>query len=353
MVTLCIHQGSRLCNGILVPFFLVLASLAWAQTDTLRLKDGNNIIGKIKGMDKGVVTIATSYGDNDFRIKWAEVVAVSSDRWFEIVLVDGTRFKSDVLVGVLVSGLAFDNDEGKRQVAFNDIVYLRSGKGGFLSRLTGSVSFGLNLTKSNSLRQLTARSNIEYTLMAWAFNATYNSVTSHQDDAEKTNRTNANIGVNYRLKDDWFLEFKSDLLSNDEQKLRIRATNRLGAGNYGVGNYIIHTHHMGLGGGLGVAWNVERYTDAENTDRNSLEAYAGFEASFFGIGGLGLYSSVIAYPSITENKRFRTDFDLDIKYNLPLDLFIKLGLSYNFDNQPVEGASRDDYVLQATFGWRF
>ena len=42
---------------------------------------------------------------------------------------------------------------------------------------------------------------------------------------------------------------------------------------------------------------------------------------------------------------------INLKYEFPLDFFINLGFTLNYDNQPVEDASETDYVLQTTFGW--
>jgi len=32
-------------------------------------------------------------------------------------------------------------------------------------------------------------------------------------------------------------------------------------------------------------------------------------------------------------------------------VYVKLGYTLNYDSQPVEGASKNDYVFQTTFGW--
>ena len=49
-----------------------------------------------------------------------------------------------------------------------------------------------------------------------------------------------------------------------------------------------------------------------------------------------------------------TDYsDSDFKYELPLDFFIKVGLSLNYDNRPADGASEIDYVFQTGFGWEW
>ena len=61
----------------------------------------------------------------------------------------------------------------------------------------------------------------------------------------------------------------------------------------------------------------------------------------------------MAYPGITEKGRWRIDGNLNIKYDLPLDFYIKLGGSLNYDNRPPEDASELDYVIQAGVGWEW
>ena len=73
----------------------------------------------------------------------------------------------------------------------------------------------------------------------------------------------------------------------------------------------------------------------------------------FDIGDLSLLTKAMAYPSITEAGRWRADFNFDMNYDLPLDFYIKLGFSLNYDNRPVEGASETDYVLHTGFGWEW
>ena len=84
-----------------------------------------------------------------------------------------------------------------------------------------------------------------------------------------------------------------------------------------------------------------------------MEGFFGTELNLYDIGDLSLVTKVIAYPSFTESGRWRTDFNFDAKYDLPLDFYIKAGLTLNYDNRPVEGASETDYVFQTGFGWEW
>ncbi len=150
----------------------------------------------------------------------------------------------------------------------------------------------------------------------------------------------------YYLKKDWFVGGNADFLSNDEQQLDLR-TALQGI----VGKYVIHSNKVYLAGATGLAWNNENFSDEENTRRNSLELLIGARLNVFDLGDFKVYSNLTTYPSITESGRVRVDFKTDLQYDLPLDFFIKLGYTLNYDSQPVGGAARQDYIFQATFGW--
>ena len=69
------------------------------------------------------------------------------------------------------------------------------------------------------------------------------------------------------------------------------------------------------------------------------------------MGDFNLFTKITAFPGITEKGRFRTDFKMDLKYDLPLDFYVKGGFTFNYDNQPTAGAPETDYVLNTGLGW--
>ncbi|WP_242009226.1 DUF481 domain-containing protein [Robertkochia solimangrovi] len=318
-----------------------------AQTDSLKLKNGNIIVGEVKSMDQGVLVIETDYSDDDFTIKWIEVIEMTSDQEFLITLEDGTRINSSVQRDPKnKSHVILHRNEEPISVPITDIVFLKSVKENFLSRLDASISVGYNFTKSSSLQQFTVRSTLNYTGRTWAFYSSYNSVRSKQDNTDEIHRTDASIGSRYFLKNDYFLLLSADFLANDEQKLKLRTAIKGGGGKY-----FVHSNKLYFAGGGGIAWNNENYTDETIPSRNSVEGFISAELNIFDMKNLDLISNLTVYPSITESGRVRSDFKVDLKYDLPLDFFIKLGFTLNYDNMPVAGAAKDDYVLQTTFGW--
>ncbi len=334
-------------SSALILLFILLSTSFINASDTLKVSTGEILVGEIKRMDRSVITIETDYSDSDFMIDWAKVTEISSDRLFIITTSQGDRYygtiKSDnsdkTKVKIVEQGNLFQNN-------LSDIVYINQVDEDFISRLSASIDIGFSFAKTNNLTQFSMRSNVGYLADTWNSNAYFNTVLSEQDDVEPTKRNEGGLSFQYFLPADWFALVSYSFLQNDEQKLQLRSITQLGGGNY-----IVRNNHMYFSASAGAAWNNENYTDPTIPSRNSAEGFAGFELNMFNMGDLGMLTSLYIFPSFTESGRVRSDFKFDLTYDLPLDIYFKIGYTLNYDNKPVEGASETDYVFQTTVGW--
>lgn len=347
-------------------FFLGLGPLisANAQRDSLILKNKDLIIGEIKSMDKGVLTMETDYSDSDFKISWNGIDQLFSNTKYLITLSNGKRYNGSIRSSgdgfieidtydpeYLINRRKRKNEGtediggGKAKVSIEEIVYLNALDDGFWSRLSANIDLGWSLTRANDLRQFNIRSGLGYLADRWKLNGTYNSLKSTQNEVDDVKRTDADISYNFFLPKDWYLLYNITFLSNTEQLIKLRTGNKVG-----IGNYLIHTNKTHLSFQTGVNLNNEHYFD-DTPSRNSGEIFIGSELNMYDIGDLSFYNQVITYPSFSEAKRFRTDFRLDVKYEFFSDFYVKLGTTINYDNRPIEGATKLDYILQTTVGW--
>lgn len=343
-----------------------------AQTDSLILKNKNVIVGEIKSMDRGVLTIETDYSDSDFKVSWEGIEVIFSKTKFLVSTEDGRRLNGTInsqepgIVGIdtydpeaLIRfkkkplDKSTEVNQGIISIPMDQIVYLNALDEGFWSRLSASVDLGWSITRANNLRQVSFRSGLGYLADRWKLASSFNTLRSNQDDVEPTKRTDADITYNYFLQNDWYLLYNITFLSNTEQKIKLRTGNKVG-----IGKYLVHTNKTYFGFQAGVNFNNETYFQEEGPStapviepRRNGEAFIGSELNLYDIGDLNLLTNVIAYPSFTESGRFRTDFKLDVKYEFFSDFYVKLGTTVNYDNRPVEGATSLDYVFQTTIGW--
>lgn len=344
--------------------FMLCSVVGFSQTDTLILKNKDIIVGEIKSMDKNILVFETDYSDVDFKITWNGINRVYSKTNYLITLSDGRRYNgrirslNDSIVEIDTympnTVIKFskktedlERPEGDRvEIYKSKIVYLKALDEGFWSRLSFNFDVGTNITKANDLRQFTFNTAMGYMADRWKGNLTFNELLSRQAEVEPTKRTELGLLYNYFLPKDWYVLYNLNMLSNTEQLLDLRTSNMIG-----LGKFLVHTNRSYLGFSTGLNFNNEKFTN-EETANQSGEAFLGAQYNIFNIGDLDLLSTLVAYPSLTQKKRLRTDFKFDIRYELKFDLFFKIGTTINYDNQPTSGASTLDYIFQTTIGWK-
>jgi len=323
---------------------------AAGQNDTLVMRNGNVLVGEIKSLERGVLTLKTSYSDKDFQIEWDDVVRIKSLRNFIMSLSHGRKLDGSILpYSEDPTKVIIVDKHGRVIASLQDLIYIKPVKEKFFGRFSVLLSAGYTLTKANNSHQISIKTNVGYTSSAFIADAYFSAISNLQkkDTLEiRTSRMEGGLSFKIFLVRGWIALLGTDLLQNEEQKIKLRANTKAGVGNFVVRNHKLYL--MLAGGG---AWNYETYTEPTQDLRNNLEAFATIEINIYNIGDLDLLTSVTGYPSLTEWGRFRCDFNFDMKYDLPLDLFINLGFTLNYDNQPVAGASDIDYVLQTTIGW--
>jgi hypothetical protein len=333
--------------SIFPAVFLLIANSLHGQGDSVIFVNDNYMIGEVKNMERGVLVVKTDYSDSDFKIEWEGVKEIYTESFFLITLTDGSRYNGTLSSTAPGEADLLVNSGDTVRTDLDDIVYLKSVDEKPLSRLYANISVGFSYAKARNFRQFSVRANAGYIANRWLADGYFSSVNSSQDDAETIDRTEGGFSFQFFLPKDWYLVASTTYLSNTEQKLALRTL-----GKFGVGKYLIHTNKVYWGTGLGLSYNNERFSN-ENPDRNSMEGYFGSQLNLFDLGDISLVTTLVAYPSFTEGGRWRVYYNFDGKYDLPLDFFISLGFSLNFDNRPVEGAARTDYVFQTTFGWEW
>lgn len=331
-----------------IVFLSMLAFQSRGQNDTIKLINDDVLVGEIEKLDKSVLTFSTDYSDSDFKIEWRKVVEVRSNRRFIIAMSDGTRVtgrinsveEKDKMVKVVSQDQSLEEE-------LIDVIFLEPIGKKALSNLSIDVDFGITLTKANNLRQLNTYIGGTYLARKWSANGFFKTVLSRQDGVSDIRRMDAELGGQYFLPNDWFVTARAKYLSNDEQLLDLRSTYQGGAGYY-----FVHNNSMYFSAMAGMAYTNEIYSN-DNPQRNSAEAVIGLGFQKYSIGDLSFITTAALYPSLTESGRYRVDLNGDMKYDLPLDFYIKLSITYNYDSQPTEGAADSDYVFTTSFGWEF
>jgi hypothetical protein len=343
-----------LCFGILY--------FSYGQNDTLKLKNNDVIVGDLKSMTRGVLTIEPTYSDVDFKITWEDILEVTAFQRYLITLSDGTRingtFRTESPGKIFI-----DNEEGEDlTVNQDDIVNITNVDSGFFSRLSANIDFGLSLTKANNQRQLNGNLRLGYLEDRWSADLYYNTLITNQDGVDQIQRNDAGLGYRYFLPKDWNLGIDLTFLTNTEQSIDLRSTGKLG-----LGKFVKRSNEMYWLFTAGAGFTSETFSPILNPndgtftqapDRNSVEGFLSTELNLYDIGDLNLLTNVIIYPTLVADEsvepgRFRTDFRFDAKYDdfVIEDFYIRAGFTLNYDNRPVEPGKEVDYIFTTGFGW--
>ncbi len=318
-----------------------------AQNDTIRVKNKNVILGEIKNLSKGVLTIETPYSDSDFKIEFDQIEFIVIQRKCLLLLTHGRRRFGNVTT--TKEGLVeITLEDGTREIyKFKEIIGLDEIEDIFWKRISGRLDFSFTLSKANSLTQFNLGGSVNYTDEIWGIKGSVNPLNSDQDNSERTERTEGQLEFYRFLPRNWYLLGDMSYLSNTEQVLKGRIKPSLS-----IGKFLVSTNKMYLGLGLGYAFNIENYFDS-SFNKTSSEAFINVAFNMFDFEDLSLESGLNFSPSLSESGRIRTDYDINVKYDLPLDFYIKLGFTLNYDNQPVSGGNDVDYIFTTGFGWEF
>ncbi len=331
-------------------FFILIFTCfqLFAQTDKIYTRAGDVLVGEFKSMQKAVLVFDTDYADKEFQIDWTEIDGLEIGNSI-IYTSDGIRYygglKPMLDKGRLVRVIAKDQEI---IMPLDDIVQITSIKVNLKERIIISLDAGFSLTKANSVRQTSAQGKASYTGDKWRFNANFSNVGTVQKDVDPTDRTEGGFTITRDIYRNAMIMGGSEFLSNSEQMLDLRSTGRLG-----VGYYIIRNSRIYFQAGAGLALSREHYGGDNPTKANSFEGLGLAEFNAYNLSDFSFMAQMYTYPSFTDWGRWRVNADISLKYDLPLDFYIKLSYIHNFDSNPLIDVSKNDYVFKSSIGWEW
>ena len=342
----------RVLVALILGFFSAAAP-GWAQrTDVVHMNNGDRLTCKVKELDRGRLKVETDHMGTVF-IDWRYVAGIQAAKTYEVELESGEAFYGILDPGSAGEGLTVHTDRGVEELSIDRIVYITEIKRGFFKRLEGSLDFGFNYRKANNDVNYSIGANAKYRTKKNDTAVRYNSVLSNRNNAPRSFRNVLEGTYTHYLRARWYLAGTARAEQNDELGLDLRTA--LGGG---FGRYIIQNNRNILGFAAGLTSNRERYL-TDPVPRTSLEALANLSYDYFIHGDLGadISTHLTLLPSLTENGRYRLEWDFKYRQEIFTDLSVSFSGWYSFDNKAPVGpdttVKQDDYGLVTSLGWEF
>ena len=338
----------KLVPFLILYFILVVPSFA-AKEDIVVLKNGDYITGEVKGMEFARLSYSTD-AMKTLSIEWDELKYIKAKETFRIEMEDGTDFSGSLDSDSLTGTLIIKFKSYSYNISFEKVVKITPIKESFADRLQFTADLGFSYTKASEVAQLTTNADGSYRSWEFYHELSLNSIITTTSDTNKSEnidfRWNSSRFYLYK----WFLNGFIGGQRNTELGLNLRLL--IGAGG-GKDVFRTNTNLLSAAGGFQVTqeWNKEKAGSTTNLEGLLYARHKKFQ---YDDPEIDWTTTLLIYPGITTWGRIRLNFNTSVRWEIFTDFFWRLTFYDNYDSQPpTEGASKNDFGITLSFGWKY
>ena len=320
------------------------------QRDSIFLNNGQVLIGDIKGIDLGVITI----DDIDMKlinVKLYKIKRLKTAQSFRIETNNRLIYYGSLGPSSKNGWTEIELNDGKKiplpLTDINSMVYLEKN---FFKRLDGNVTFGFSFAKSSGIGQINLSSYVTYVTKKLENQLSVSMIGSI--DSAKYSRDNENLELfsNYNINSSWFVAGQVAYQRNLELSIARRYQQMLGAGNK---VFLEKTWQLLLISGL--TFNQEKST--ENVSSGLLlevPLMLRFNFYKFQHPDIQISTSQTMYFGLTQAGRLRYNGSSNFSWQLVRNFYFTLNLYSSYDNQPPSNSSsKTDYGFAIGITYKF
>ena len=334
---------------ILLLAGLLLPVLARAQkNDTIRLFNGDKVVGEMKDLKLGLLRVSTDYMSTIY-IEWDQIQTVRTDKRWYIRMVNGSYFDGVLAASPMLDHLYIVNNGDSMHVNLINITTLYRLNKGIWPRTDGSLNAGYSYQKSNELSQLNINGNAIYRMDRGSFSTNFSSISTTQTDVDDNRKQDFSLSGEQNLWGRWSTGVTVGAEANTELDLDLRLR-----ANASLGNYVLLSVHSSnlIGGGL--QWNRERSGSGDLGENYELFAGDRFRFKTYRFPKAEVTADLAGYYGITIRDRWRFTGTVTLRYEIIRDLTIGLEFYEQYDGMPLDGGSElNDNRVSTTLGYTF
>jgi hypothetical protein len=338
-------MGLRRAAVLIAVLALHAGIAAAADTDTVRLRNGGELICEIKKLQQGKLSISSD-PLGKASVHWAEVAAVASPREFEVTLESGERYYG-ALGATPTAGEVIVTSSGSPPVTLRllDVIALVPIGSSVWRRMDGNVDVGFSLAQANLETHWTLNGGASYRSRRYRLSSSVASQFTARQDADTTSRNTLSLNGSRLFDNLWFTTVLGQLQQNEELALNLRTV-----GGGGVGKVLWQSNHHAIDLFGGLVYTREDFSN--EPINNSAELAIGGQLDFFtpGKDDFTLTNSIVSYFS---PGRTRVEVQSAWSHEFLSDFYWSLNGVESFDSDPPHEQKRNDYSLSLSIGWKF
>ena len=337
----------------LATVFLILCnSFSFSQkTDKILLDNNDWITGEIKKLDYAKLSLKTSAAGT-IQIKWDHIYQIKSDKYFEISLGGGLKYYGSLDVtendDKYKALIVMEHEE--TEVDMNRIVEITPIRKRFWTRIDGNFDLGFSYTKGSEVTQWNSSLYIEYRVTRSLTTISGNSIYTEQPERAPTSKQDFGLSYKRFIGGNWAYSGFGGVQQNSELGIDLRTS--LG---FGMSKNWLRSNLQRFISTAGVIVNQETGSDEDGKQMN-VEGIIRLEYKVFRYRDpeVDITATCDFYPSFTVADRYRTDLNLNFKYELFNNFYLGFTFYHNLDTKPPESASSSsDWGVTSSVGYKF
>jgi hypothetical protein len=314
------------------------------------MKNGDKMTGEIRSLEQGQLTIKQSYANSTVSLDWEKVDHIETHQPFVVSDTHGNAFNGMISEPVEQNVLTVIGSTTGR-IPHSDVVSIQQTGETFIRRLRGSIDLGLSVAQSNSQKNLTLQSDLNYQATKSFFSLTSSTQFTSQQKTNNTSETTVNNEYFHQLrKSNWYGGGIANFLSSSEQEINWRSTF---GGAILVRPIFTNKTNLSLIGALAYTNEQDASNTTSTASTQALDAAASVQFSTFRFDSTNFATTVWVYPSLTSPGRVRLTINQDVYFKFYKDFYLRASFYNNYDNRPVVGAPSNNLGVSSTVGWSF
>lgn len=315
--------------------------------DSLYLFNGQELIGTLKHVENGVVTI----DDRDMRILNVKAYKVRR------LVAAGTLFRIETTDGQVIYSTISPSETsgcvdlaGAKNFPIVEIQMLLPLQKNFFDRLTGNLSAGFSYTKSSKIGQVNGSGQVNYNTAKFENQLSFSAIYSIDSSQFSRDREDGSIFSAYNVSARWFLAGALTYQRNLELKIRQRFQELLGGGR----KLLVRTD-MVLLVVSGIAISQEVSTEGIRSGQ-LIELPFLLKYNFFKFKrpNLQISSDQSASFVLNQNWRFIFSSSISLSWEIVRDFYFNLSPYSNYDSHPPDNSSaKSDYGIVVSLSYKF
>jgi hypothetical protein len=345
---------SNVVSKFRVPGAFLVMAVAQLSADTVEIRNGARIVGKITKIDSGTVVVSTDYAAT-ITIKQSEVTSISTDAPIALRLASGTRFDGQV-TSVAGGQIQIAGADGtiSTTVAKLEAGWEAGGKDPALKALERHWAYEAAVDivgKTGNKEQLGTSAAVRATLKTAVDTLQFYSAYDRQvsDGAKSADQFKA--GVDYQNN---FAGRKSWYIRDEGGFDRVKDIELYNIAAFGLGyDFIKKPTHL-LTGRAGISYRYEGYENPTTEDVNSAGLDLGFAHSLT-LRESKLVNRVSYVPSFDDFANYKLTHESFFEIPLTVPSWkLRLGVSNDYNSQPGIGVKKLDtsYFTRFVLNWQ-